>query len=186
MKKYITLFILLFFCFGFSSPQTGIIARKNAGGGVVNGVIGNGVQNAAAGGAADRIYHSNDVPSVAGTVQWGHVYLNDGNGYTFYIYLYASDGTQLAYCTVVGTDATPGWYECQAASPYVVVAATTYYYGAGNPSGAADLYKVASGHSGVWYDSQAVDADTTLNPEETLTDADGNISVIWNNTSGTP
>ena len=33
MKKYIALFILLFFCFGFSSPHSGIIARKNASGG---------------------------------------------------------------------------------------------------------------------------------------------------------
>ena len=183
------LLLICFLIFGLVKLVSAIslIGSGVTGGGVVNGSVGNGTQDTPTlGTSANRIYHSEDTASVAGTVQWGHAYIADGNGYTFYIYLYAQDGTQLTYCTVVGTDGTPGWYECQAASPYVIDGVTSYWYGIGNGTGAATIAKNATGHDGQYYDAETVDTATVLNPKEATNDADGNVAVIWNNISGTP
>jgi len=148
---------------------------------VSSGSIGQSTGTAAATSGSGRLYHSKDVPLSPGPVQYAHVYLDNPNNSTVHMYLFSANGTQRAYCSIAIEGTTAGWYTCQSAAPYTIVDATTYYYGIGRTVADFSYGRTASGFTGLWYDTNTIDNDVTLNPEETVSDSDGNLSVRWDN-----
>jgi len=97
MKKYIALFILLFFCFGFSSPHSGIIARKNASGGggcdtATNEVGDRSEESGTVSLNADIVLCYLSSADCTGTLYQAYLYHNNATASNAKVGIYADDG----------------------------------------------------------------------------------------------
>lgn len=137
MKKYIVLLILIIFCFGFSSPHSRIIARKNATGGSETpqeaGYSTVGSSESATSNDRCALF---TVGATQLTVSYAYFYGNyngTGNDLTFAVYTDSGSGpgSQVGSCSDGGDlpqSASAAWHERTWSSGDVVLSATTNYY----------------------------------------------------------
>lgn len=120
----------------------------------------------------------------AGTVSYGHVYLNNYAPGNVTLTLYSAAGTVLAYGSVLVSTNDEAWYNVTLNTP-VVLTATTYYC------------SINSDDSGLIYDDNATTGNTDfvsrtysgtptdITPPGSDLNSD-NLAILFNNTAGSP
>ncbi|HDZ39525.1 MAG TPA: hypothetical protein ENH62_14835 [Marinobacter sp.] len=188
MKKLLCI-ILILVCFGRADAVTskfrGVVVSGSA---VGDGLIGHATRDSNQTINANRAWHTPHTPDTPGNVQYGHIWIEDGDGFTFYVGLYDNGGNPLLCCTVVGTDATPAWYNCDAGSAFNVQGGTTYYAGVAQSGGAPEVGRDTAGGDGLFYDATGITPSCveTFDPEETTSGAGNSLTIVWNNAAGDP
>ncbi len=187
----ILLFIIgLFLCVTliFAQQQEARMSIAVIGGGVPagGGSIGTIVHDLEGELTAGYIYHSDFTTTTAGDVTYIHAYVRGAANRTFALAIYNVIGTCLGWVEVsdvVGEEAQ--WVNKPLNTTVTLSAATVYYLGCQVAENTIYMGKQNAG-DGIWYDTIAYDADGNVNPKESEWDMDDNITIIVNNSAGSP
>lgn len=193
MRKWLILFICLFFFSITTNAGQLRVLSPFLSSGSSNGVIG----NTDSGGAAIEIYQTreyhNEIVAVTttGNVSYAHIKITDGNGETACVTLMSADGQTIhAYGSAVLSDNTVEWenialnttYNLVAGSYTIAVHCTTH-----TTVGYFFVDTVTSGGNTYYSDENTLPAcgAGTITPEDTL-DTTRSMTLIFNNTAGDP
>lgn len=151
-----------------------------------NGQIGNITHDHAPSTASSGYtYHDGFTPTTTGPVNYAHIYIDDNNGVTCCLSIYAANGTELASVTWVGALTDPGWDDQQLDGEVTLEAATTYYLGFAKDGNNVQLYQKEAGDDD-FYDTQAYSCGQPLNPEESTWGSNHDLTIWFDNVAGSP
>ena len=194
MKKLILIFVALSFfsvCFAGSiqDMHKAVIAGKtNAD---VDGEI--GITNYAGSsrniGYVEGYFFGTFTTTTAGNVQYGHIYITDGNSLSLCLSLMSSNGQTIHLSAVSAalSDNTAYWVNIDMGSSFTLQAATDYVLAVGvGESGTIDIDQADAG-GGIFQD----DVDAVECGVETITTPGTDLSynyptIIFNNSAGDP
>ncbi|MCD6329203.1 MAG: DUF4082 domain-containing protein, partial [Candidatus Cloacimonetes bacterium] len=157
----------------------------------INGAIGTSIENTTTVDCGvEKLWHSKFETTDAGTISYGHIYIDDGNNAKMCISIHSSDGT----CIGSGESADIGdntaeWINIELNSPVDITASTNYYLGFQVD---AEIYikrHYIEGVTGYRYsdNSYTYNCGGNVNAEEsTGTGSEREIVILFNNTAGDP
>ena len=189
MKKLL-FSIFLLFCFCLCAPAyampPGIAGSAGEGAaGAADGSIGQIGHTGYKVAAVNYLYYSKFQPTVAGKVNYAHVYIEAANTENTCLAIYASDGTLLASGTHLNTTDVAGWITVTLSSEVTLTAATDYYLGFQNDTASPRLYYATGANlfaESLGYNCSA----TPITHAEAVSVATVDAAILINNTAAAP
>lgn len=137
-------------------------------------------------GGADTAFFSSFTTTTAGSVQYGHMYVVDGNNNTVCIALYDSSGNVLAYASGAAGNNTSQWVNVDFGTPVTLSAATTYWLGYQPSTSTVLTVGLDSGTGAIRKDNSHTYSCGSGIADDAQETANGKLSIIVNNTAGSP
>ena len=155
-----------------------------AGGDGVIGTIGHAGSDEQ--GGANTAFFSTFTTTTAGSVQYGHMYVVDGNNNTVCIAIYDSSGNALAYASAAAGNNTSQWVNVDFGSPITLSAGTTYWLGYQPSTSTVLTVGLDSGTGAIRKDNDHTYSCGSGIADDAQETANGKLSIIVNNTAGSP